>query len=76
MTDVVGLDEWVYVDADRTMTALDFDEIVELTCNTEPSACRTSCVVPDCGDGFLDPGEECDDANVFDGDDCPSDCDL
>ena len=73
MTDVVGLDEWMYVDADGTMTALQFDDLLELTCNEEPSTCRTNCVVPTCGDGFLDPGEECDDG---DGIDCPADCDL
>ncbi|MFP4524195.1 MAG: DUF4215 domain-containing protein [Candidatus Woesearchaeota archaeon] len=29
---------------------------------------------PLCGNGFLDPGEECDDGNVVDGDGCSSSC--
>ena len=31
---------------------------------------------PVCGDGVLDPGEECDDGNDVDGDGCESDCTL
>jgi cysteine-rich repeat protein len=27
-----------------------------------------------CGNGSLDPGEQCDDGNRFDGDNCPSNC--
>ena len=27
-----------------------------------------------CGNGTLDPGEQCDDGNRFDGDNCPSNC--
>ena len=30
--------------------------------------------LPVCGDGILDPGEECDDGNTNDGDGCSSDC--
>jgi len=30
--------------------------------------------VPRCGDGFLDPGEECDDGNTFSGDGCSDKC--
>ena len=43
---------------------------------------RTVCVPstreapPACGDGFLDPGEECDDNNVASGDGCAADCTL
>ena len=29
--------------------------------NTEPGACRENCTLPFCGDGVMDPGEECDD---------------
>jgi cysteine-rich repeat protein len=29
---------------------------------------------PECGDGIVDPGEECDDGNTTDGDGCPGDC--
>jgi cysteine-rich repeat protein len=31
---------------------------------------------PICGDGILDPGEECDDGNNEDGDGCSADCEL
>jgi cysteine-rich repeat protein len=31
--------------------------------DTEPSACRTNCTVPYCGDGIIDLEEECDDGN-------------
>ena len=30
--------------------------------------------LPSCGDGVLDPGEECDDGNNDDGDGCAADC--
>jgi cysteine-rich repeat protein len=33
-------------------------------------------ITPFCGDGNLDPGEECDDGNFLDGDGCASDCTL
>lgn len=39
-----------------------------------PSACRTTCTVPKCGDGLLDGGEVCDDGNVAGGDGCAADC--
>ncbi|KAL6750251.1 hypothetical protein V8C86DRAFT_3183690, partial [Haematococcus lacustris] len=29
-----------------------------------------------CGDGVLDPNEQCDDSNVLDGDGCSSNCQL
>lgn len=29
---------------------------------------------PMCGDGAIDPGEDCDDGNTVDGDACPADC--
>jgi MYXO-CTERM domain-containing protein len=32
--------------------------------------------VPGCGDGFLDPGEDCDDANQLDNDGCTTICAL
>jgi len=38
----------------------------------------TSCLepVPPCGNGLLEPGEDCDDANVVSGDGCSSSCHL
>ena len=32
------------------------------------------CISTTCGDGIVDPGEACDDANEFDGDGCDNDC--
>ena len=38
-------------------------------------ACRSGdCVSIGCGDGVVDPGEQCDDANSVDGDGCDTDC--
>jgi cysteine-rich repeat protein len=34
----------------------------------------TECVLPGCGDGVLDPGEECDDGNLSNDDECLSNC--
>ncbi|MFC1609822.1 DUF4215 domain-containing protein [Myxococcota bacterium] len=42
--------------------------------DTEPDACRTSCVPAFCGDGVMDTGEECDDANRIDDDGCNREC--
>ncbi len=37
--------------------------------------CRSGmCVTDSCGDGTIDPGEDCDDMNVVDGDGCDTDC--
>ncbi len=38
------------------------------------SICGPSCAAPICGDGNLDPGEECDDGNNVDGDGCSAVC--
>jgi len=38
----------------------------------EPNECREDCTF--CGDGNLDPGEECDDGNNDDGDGCSASC--
>jgi len=35
---------------------------------------RGTCLLPFCGDGVLDPGEECDDGNNIDGDGCSAAC--
>ena len=34
----------------------------------------SACVGPPCGDGKLDPGEDCDDGNTVDGDCCSANC--
>ena len=74
ITDEVGLDEWVWVHADGTVTALDPEGSLEIECNLEPAACNTSCLVPRCGDGNLDVGEACDDGNEIDDETCAGDC--
>ncbi len=38
----------------------------------EPSECRDDCTF--CGDGIVDPSEECDDGNNIDGDGCDAFC--
>jgi cysteine-rich repeat protein len=42
--------------------------------DTEPDACRTSCLLPWCGDGVADGGEECDDGTATGGDGCTPAC--
>lgn len=37
-------------------------------------ACRIDCVLPSCGDGTTDDGEECDDGNTSDADACLGSC--
>ena len=37
-----------------------------------PGECRINCTY--CGDGNLDPGEECDDGNAINNDQCSNDC--
>lgn len=39
-----------------------------------PGACRTSCTLGLCGDGIVDPDEECDDGNQDDEDPCLTTC--
>jgi cysteine-rich repeat protein len=39
-----------------------------------PDACRTTCVLPRCGDNIQDSDEECDDGNAINSDGCSSDC--
>jgi MYXO-CTERM domain-containing protein len=41
-----------------------------------PGACRTNCQPAHCGDLVIDPGEACDDGNIFPGDGCTAACQL
>jgi len=45
------------------------------TCNLDTCLCEYE-PIPYCGDGNLDPDEECDDGNNIDGDGCSADCML
>jgi len=69
-----GITGWVYVKKDGTTVALQPGLPVVLEAFDTPSACRTSCTVPKCGDGVLDAGEVCDDGNNVGGDGCSADC--
>ncbi len=42
--------------------------------DSEPDACRTSCLLPWCGDGVSDSGEACDDGTELGGDGCTPAC--
>jgi cysteine-rich repeat protein len=62
------------------------DPAVIAACNGRPNgmACTTpglsgvcsagACTPPGCGNGFVDPGEVCDDGNTVGGDGCSADC--
>jgi cysteine-rich repeat protein len=41
---------------------------------TDPPALAPDLANPNCGNGMLDPGEECDDGNVIPGDGCDASC--
>jgi cysteine-rich repeat protein len=45
-------------------------------CSSAEDKCADGGCVVACGDGVLDPGEECDDGNALDGDDCSSACSV
>jgi cysteine-rich repeat protein len=69
---LVGIDTWRFLDPDEI--PLDLTETAVLIASDVPSACRTDCTVPRCGDGILDAGEVCDDGNTVGGDGCSADC--
>jgi len=43
-------------------------------CRNSDCPSEVDCTCPYCGDGNLDPGEECDDGNNADGDGCSAQC--
>jgi cysteine-rich repeat protein len=59
---------------DGARVPLVLTEPVTIQAFDESSRCRTTCVVPRCGDGILDGGEICDDGNNTGGDGCAMDC--
>ncbi|MBI4703327.1 MAG: DUF4215 domain-containing protein [Deltaproteobacteria bacterium] len=65
---------WQFVDGDNTLISLAVGQTLTLRAYDTPSACRTDCTIPYCGDGLLDGGEVCDDGNNVGGDGCASDC--
>jgi cysteine-rich repeat protein len=69
-----GITAWTWVRKDGSTAHLDLAAPVTLSAFNAPSACRTDCTVPACGDGILDAGEVCDDGNNVGGDGCAADC--
>jgi cysteine-rich repeat protein len=69
-----GIASWQYLDGTLRTMDLALSSPVTITAFDSPSACRTDCTVPRCGDGILDGGEVCDDGNVADGDGFSADC--
>ncbi len=54
---------------------LGFEECDPGADNIGPNqACVPGCLINVCGDGFVGPGEACDDGNGIDGDGCNNDC--
>jgi cysteine-rich repeat protein len=87
LTDHVDL-EWRFQDVDLT-PLVDVNGMVQVSWGLTSDATfelggwnlDQVCVVglsklPKCGDGVLDPDEQCDDGNDFDGDGCSADCKL
>jgi len=70
---IASLTSWGYVDGDGTTISLSLPTAI-LQAFAEPSACRTDCTAPRCGDDRLDGGEVCDDGNEAPGDGCAGDC--
>jgi MYXO-CTERM domain-containing protein len=71
---VQGVTTWSYVDGDSALVALQTASVASLSAFAKAAACRRDCTVPRCGDGRLDAGEICDDANTAGGDGCAADC--
>jgi cysteine-rich repeat protein len=70
----IGITRWSYVPENETGIELDPGLVASLRAYPEPSACRTDCRIPRCGDDFVDGGEVCDDGNTRGGDGCAADC--
>ncbi len=69
-----GITNFELIDQGSTFTSITGETFVTFLAQTNPSACRTSCTVPSCGDGLFDAGEVCDDGNNVSNDGCAADC--
>lgn len=56
-------------------TSVDTEDLTDTGVASETTL-ATDPVPPSCGDGVLDPGEECDDGDGVDGDECTNKCTL
>ncbi len=63
-----------FMDGTTAFSPLNLNDDLILRAYPTPSACRTDCTVPFCGDGIMDGGEVCDDGNNVGGDGCAGDC--
>ncbi len=70
----IGIHQWAYFDEEGNRITLDDAEVASLRAHPSPSECRTDCMLPRCGDGFVDGGEVCDDGNQVGNDGCAADC--
>lgn len=69
-TTLDGIGRLAVIDHDGASLALDADDPLVLESTLIPSACRTDCRGPTCGDGQLDPGELCDSPDPLCGPTC------
>lgn len=69
-----GLTTWGFVRDDGVRIPLLMTEPITIEAFDQSTACRPTCTIPRCGDGFLDGGEVCDDGNTRDGDGCSATC--
>ncbi len=70
----MGISKWGWVKDDLSREALDLTQPLSIEAFDQSTACRTSCVIPRCGDGILDGGEVCDDGNNEPNDGCAPTC--
>lgn len=68
-----GITIWTWVQSDIGLIDLDPAQSLSIKAYSSPSACRTNCTIPACGDGILDGGEICD-PGVPTGYYCSDDC--
>jgi len=69
-----GISTWGWVRDDLARIPLDMSQPITIEAFDEASRCRTTCVIPRCGDAILDGGEVCDDGNTTGGDGCSANC--
>ena len=74
MDGLLGYQGLIDVYPDTRAEYKDYEDTLYLVPFPETNIDIASCVVPYCGDGNVDPGEECDDGNDIDDDDCSNDC--